>query len=95
MIFIITRLLTATFIRNTKLLTPNLILQTNVGTLMGKILDTDVCNFKLVFQHNFLSMMYMKMNCNKLTRLKPISTYMTFSNYTTYLDKVNLQIMNF
>ena len=46
MIFIVTRLLTATFIKNTKLLTPYLILQTNVGTLMGKILDTDVCNFK-------------------------------------------------
>ena len=45
------------------------------------ILDTDVCNFKFVFQHNFLSMMFMKMNCNKFKRLKPFSLYMTFSNW--------------
>ena len=69
----IARLLTATIIWNTKLLTPNLILQTNVGTLMGKILDTDVCNFKFIF-HSFLSMMYMKMNCSLLL-------HMTFWNF--------------
>ena len=34
----------------------------------------------------------MKMNFNKLTRLKPISTYL----YDIFqLDKVNLQIVNF